>query len=213
MLIALFSILFIILFIPTRLYLRLENLDSKIRLSIKIKLLFISVNKKYSTPATKLLAIASRKKIKKDEVKEALDAKRVPFKNWKLIARRIKKYIPLIAKIFEKAKSLLAKISKPIKCEKLILHTQIGFIDPFYTSMCVAFLWSIKGIIISKLTNDNTYKLKNYSVKVLPEFDRDKLILNYECIFVFPFVYIIIVIYQMVRFFKAHKILKKEISK
>ncbi|SMB94359.1 Protein of unknown function [Desulfonispora thiosulfatigenes DSM 11270] len=142
-----------------------------------------------------------------------MDAKRIPFKNWKLIIDRINKYLPIISRITKNSLKLTAKISKPMKCEKLILHTQVGFIDPFYTSMIVGFLWSTKGIFVSELTKYITYKPKVSSIKVQPFFNIEKLSLNYEGIFVFPLGHIIIVTYQLVRFYLVNKTLIKEVSK
>ncbi|WP_084054007.1 hypothetical protein [Desulfonispora thiosulfatigenes] len=65
MLIVIFCLLFVMMFIPIKVYIKLDNLDSKLILSVTTKILFFSLNQKFSSPITKLIAIAARKRLEK----------------------------------------------------------------------------------------------------------------------------------------------------
>lgn len=193
----------ILFFLPVEICVNYYRLNKEDKIDIQIKYLFIKIRNMKTKPLTKILSLLARRKYDLEEVQEAMHSVKIPDKNWLLILKRLRVWIPKSIQVLAHAIKLTTKIFKPVKCKKLKLHSEIGFFDASLTAIATGSMWAINSYILSQLSRWMVINPETINVKVLPDYTKDKLLLDYQCIIVFPLGHIIIVLLQTARFMRV----------
>ncbi|MFZ5943456.1 MAG: DUF2953 domain-containing protein [Bacillota bacterium] len=201
----LIALLFIFLtaFIPIQIHILYHNNNQQGKVKIKIKILFITVNNVFSKPIFKVLSLMARRKFTVENVKESVQAKRPPEKNWILILKRLQIWTPRMIQIISHSLKLTSKILKPIKCKKLNIYTEIGLTDAAKTGITIGTLWGTYSYLLSMLSKWMVLKPDVPKIEIIPDFKNPKVNLKYDCIITFPLGHIIIVMVQTIRFVRV----------
>lgn len=205
-------ILVLLAFIPIQVHITYQRINNTDEVKIKIKILFITLNKGISTPISKIFSLLARKKYTTDNIKESLQAEKMPERNWGIILRRINIWVPRGVQIMSNALKLTSRIFKPIRCIKLNIYTEVGLSDASKTSLAFGSLWGVYGFLVSQLSKWMILKPETPTIKIIPDFSNPKLRLEYDCIITFPLGHIIIVCIQTVRFLRISTHLMRGIS-
>lgn len=201
-LVILFIIILLLLaFIPVQVHVNYQKIDDEGKLKLKIKYLFISFNKVLEAPLPKTLNLMAQKKYTAKNIEKAVKTERIPKRNWSLIYRRIRTFIPRFVEIIANGMKLASKVFKPVKCKKLNIYNVIGLPDPSQTGMAIGGLYAIYSFLLSYLSHWIFLKPDLPQIKIIPQFNQQKILLKYDCIISFPLGHIIIVVFQAIRFF------------
>ena len=199
----------IFLFIPIQVHLHYHRHDANDNVKIGVKVLFFTFSNFRTAPLIKLLSLMSRKEHDFNELQEAITTEKLPQKNWLIILRRLNVWIPKGIQVVSHAIKLTAKILKPIKCKKLNFYGEVGLIDASKTGIVTGSMWAMNGYILTQLSRWMIIKPENLRIKIVPNYTKNKILINYDCIIVFPLGHIIIVLLQTARFMRiSHHLLK-----
>lgn len=154
------------------------NKQEKLHYEIKMKVQLYFLNK------IKIASIyLDNKKIKKYKIFKKMQ--QIDMKQVEKIALDYKEIIKIIKDI-------------RIKLRTLDLKLQIGTIDVIITSIVVAFISAIIGIILPHIVKNN--KMTNYKYKIEPIYNMENMVkMNINCIIEIKVVHIIYVIYNLLK--------------
>ena len=98
---------------------------------------------------------------------------------------------------------MTTKILKPIKCKKFKVYSEIGFLDASFTAITAGIMWAANSYMLSQLSRWMVINPEALNVQIVPDYNKDKLLIDYQCIITFPLGHIIIVLLQTARFISA----------
>jgi hypothetical protein len=190
--------------LPTQIHINYRRANNEDKIKIQVKILFITLNKVFSTPLAKILSLMARKKYTPKNFEKSMKADKLPEKNWKIIFRRINIWLPRVLQIIFHSLKLTSKILKPIKCKKLNIYTEVGLVDAAKTGMTIGSLWAVYSFLLSQLSKWVVLKPETPKIQIVPDFNNNsKLHLEYDCIIAFPLGHIIIVLIHTIRFVRV----------
>ncbi|NMA02105.1 MAG: DUF2953 domain-containing protein [Clostridia bacterium] len=193
----------VFLILPVEVRVNYHRSDKEDQLDIKIKFLFIIIRNVKSKPFIKILSLLARREHNLEEVQEAMKSEKMPPKNWRLILKRIRVWLPKSIQVLAHASKLTTKILKPIKCKKFKVYSEIGFLDASMTAIAAGSMWAANSYMLSQLSRWMIINPEALNVQIIPDYTNDKLLIDYQCIITFPLGHIIIVLLQTARFISA----------
>ncbi len=83
--------------------------------------------------------------------------------------------------IYKDIKPVLKKFRKTLTVKRLLWKTRIGFEDPFLTGMIIGLVWSIKGALLSIVSQRLKFSHPPI-LKVVPDFNVSCLLFRFETV-------------------------------
>jgi len=187
----------VLIFLPLRLFIHLQRDPENFALNLRIYLWFLPIEIKLKNPLTSTLSKLSSEKMFASKKVKDLRARDVA---WKRVFRRLKLFRTYLLPVFLAINRFFHKSFRPIKLKKLSLYTEIGLEDATVTALAVGIIWSIKGVLYTRLAElFNTQNTENRIV-VWPNYkETSYLRVDYSCIFEFRLGHIMIMIYYLFR--------------
>lgn len=198
--IIIIAIIVVILLSTYKVEIKLKLKNNDIYFLVKFMALKGIINYKYEIPYIDMIEYKDKLLLKVTEVKTS-EEKNVTRN--KLSFGEIKNLTNLLLKYKEVYRDVIQYMLKALKIEKLDIYVRSGVNDASMTALIYGFINSFIGTIISIISRK--MDIKKVNINTVPDFNRNIVDINFNCIIIFNLVNIIIVKYK---FFKIKKVAK-----
>jgi energy-coupling factor transporter transmembrane protein EcfT len=185
-------------FFPVKLYLRFYRFPGRFIVNSRFVFWFIPLEVNLVNPVTKMFWNLSQNRPWREKAPADLPARRI---RWPRVLRRARQAGRIAAKVWRGANRLFIIMGKRITVKELNLYTEIGLANPAHTALSAGLIWSLLGVIYSRMSAFFNMRSTGSNFKVVPNYRGDNLlVVDYSCIFEFRMGHIIIIIiYQVIK--------------